>query len=385
MPVKSIMILGSTGSVGLQAADVAKKSGYRVTALCASSNVSIVENQIREFSPDSAAMADPVAAAELKIKTADLPVKIYSGADGIIEMIHSTNADIAINSIIGTAGLKPTLAVINSRKNLALANKESLVIAGDIVMETAKRNGILLTPIDSEHCAIAECLRCGRKKEIKKLLITASGGPFRGRSLSQLKSITVKDALDHPTWKMGARITIDSATLMNKGFEVIEASKLFSISQDKINVVIHPQSIVHSMVMFRDNSVIAQMSVPDMRHCVQYAIECPSRKSAVIDELDLTSIGSLSFFEPDEETFITLKLAKESLDAGGAAPAVLHAANEVAVDAFLSEKCSFIDIFDIIANVSSNLSESRRFSSLEDILNYDEMARRAAIDLLRNR
>ncbi len=378
MPEKKLMILGSTGSVGLQAADVAKRSGYIVNALCAQSNFAAVENQIREFHPKAAAMADASAAEELKIRTSDLPVKIYSGEEGILEMISETEADIAVNSIIGTAGLRPTLAVIDSGKDLALANKESLVIAGDIVMDRAGKAGIKLTPVDSEHCAIAECLRCGSENEIKQLIITASGGPFRGRKRAELQSITVDQALAHPTWKMGARITIDSATLMNKGFEVIEASKLFGVPREKIRVLVHPQSIIHSMVMFNDNSVIAQLSVPDMRHCVQYAIECPERREAVIEELDLASVGALNFAEPDEDTFVPLRLAKEALEAGGAAPAVIHAANEVAVDCFLSGNCSFTDIFDVLVNVFDEMSDSRLCTSLDDILLCDIQARRYA-------
>ena len=351
---KSIILLGSTGSVGLQAADVARTHNYDVRALCANNNFIKVEQQIREFGVKAAAMTDIAAAAELKLRTRDLPVRIYSGTDGICQMIADTNADVAVNSIIGTAGLMPTMAVIESGKNLALANKESLVIAGELVMTAAKKYGISITPVDSEHCAIAQCLRSGKHEEVKRLIVTASGGPFFGRKRDELIDITRDQALAHPTWKMGEKITIDSATLMNKGFEVIEASHLFDIPGEKIDVIVHRESIIHSMVEYCDNSVIAQLSVPDMRLCVQYAIEMPDRLEAVIPRLDFAKIGSLSFAEPDQDTFIPLKLARESLAIGGDAPAVLHSANEVAVTRFLERKIGFTDIFDALVYVCRN-------------------------------
>ena len=365
---KSIILLGSTGSVGLQAADVARAQNYAVRALCANNNFIKVEEQIREFGVKAAAMTDIAAAAELKLRTRDLPVKIYSGHDGICQMVADTDADLAVNSIIGTAGLMPSLAVIESGKDLALANKESLVIAGKIVMEKARDNKVRVTPVDSEHCAIAQCLRSGRDAEIKSLIITASGGPFFGKKRSELLDITREQALAHPTWKMGEKITIDSATLMNKGFEVIEASHLFGVPGDKINVVVHRESIIHSMVEYCDNSVIAQLSVPDMRLCVQYAIEDPFRFEAVIPRLDLPKLGSLTFAEPDIDTFIPLKLARESLNVGGAASAVLHSANEVAVDQFLRGNIKFIDIFDTLEYVCGNMNKSADCVTLESII-----------------
>lgn len=372
---KSIILLGSTGSVGLQAADVARAQNYDVRALCANNNFIKVEEQIREFGVKAAAMTNIAAAAELKLRTRDLSVKIYAGHDGICQMISDTEADIAVNSIIGTPGLKPTLAVIDSGKNLALANKESLVIAGEIVMARAKEKGVVITPVDSEHCAIAQCLRSGTHDEVKRLIVTASGGPFFGKKRAQLIGITREQALAHPTWKMGAKITIDSSTLMNKGFEVIEASHLFSIPGNKIDVIVHRESIIHSMVEFCDNSVIAQLSVPDMRLCVQYAIETPDRFDAVIPRLDLTKLGSLSFAEPDEDTFIPLKLAREALAIGGAAPAVLHSANEVAVARFLEGKIGFTDILDTLVNVCERLKNSCSNVTLDSILeSVDESA-----------
>lgn len=379
---KSIILLGSTGSVGLQAADVARAQNYDVRALCANNNFIKVEEQIREFGASCAAMTNIAAAAELKLRTRDLPVKIYSGIDGICEMIADTDADFAVNSIIGTPGLKPTLASIESGKNLALANKESLVIAGEIVMRTAKERGVQITPVDSEHCAIAQCLRCGKNEEVKRLIVTASGGPFFGKKREELGEITREEALNHPTWKMGAKITIDSSTLMNKGFEVIEASHLFGIPGDKIDVIVHRESIIHSMVEYVDNSVIAQLSVPDMRHCVQYALELPERHQAVIPPLDLAKIVKLSFADPDEDTFIPLKLARESLSLGGAASAVLHSANEVAVTRFLEGKIKFTDIFDTLEYICAEMKQASNITSLDEILNCVETAAQIADEFL---
>ncbi len=371
---KSIILLGSTGSVGLQAADVARAQNYDVRALCANNNFIKVEEQIREFGASCAAMTNIAAAAELKLRTRDLPVRIYSGIDGICEMIADAEADFALNSIIGTPGLKPTLAAINSGKNLALANKESLVIAGEIVMQSAKEKGVQITPVDSEHCAIAQCLKSGRTEEVKRLIVTASGGPFFGKKREELGEITREQALNHPTWKMGAKITIDSSTLMNKGFEVIEASHLFGIPGSKIDVIVHRESIIHSMVEYIDNSVIAQLSVPDMRHCVQYALELPDRHDAVIPPLDLTKIGGLSFANPDEDTFIPLKLARESLSLGGAASAVLHSANEVAVTRFLEGKIKFTDIFDTLEYICAEMKQASNNTTLDEILECVETA-----------
>lgn len=367
---KSIILLGSTGSVGLQAADVARAHNYDVRAICANNNFLKVEEQIREFGVKAAAMTNIAAAAELKLRTRDLPIKIYSGEDGICQMISDIDADIAVNSIIGTPGLKPTLAVINSKKNLALANKESLVIAGRIVMSAAKDQNVMVTPVDSEHCAIAQCLRSGHTNEVKRLIVTASGGPFFGMKRDQLVNISRKQALAHPTWKMGAKITIDSATLMNKGFEVIEASHLFGIPGDNIDVIVHKESVIHSMVEFCDNSVIAQLSVPDMRLCVQYAIEAPNRYLSVIPQLDFAKLSKLSFATPDVDTFIPLRLARESMSAGGAASAILHSANEVAVAAFLEGRIKFTDIFDTLEYVCTTLKSPSSYLNLDSILNY---------------
>lgn len=372
------MILGSTGSVGLQAIDVARAQGYRVSAVCANTNAAAVEAQVREFGALAAAMSDARAAEELKIRLADTNTRVYSGIDGICAMISEVEADTAVNSILGMSGLMPTLATLDAGKNLALANKESLVIAGKIVMTRAAEKGLTISPVDSEHCAIAQCLRSGSKNEIKRLILTASGGPFFGKKREELAAITVEQALAHPTWKMGAKITIDSATLMNKGFELIEAAHLFDVPAEKIDVIVHRESVIHSMVEYCDNSVIAQLSVPDMRLCVQYGVEAPVRREAVIPQLDLTKLGSLTFATPDEDTFVPLRLAKTAFAAGGAAPAVLHAANDVAVERFIEGKLSFLGIFDTLCRVCEDMAYACECTALDDIMECDGEARRRA-------
>ena len=373
---KSMVILGSTGSVGEQAIDVARRENIRVTALSAHSNVTRVEEQAREFGVAYCAMADEEAAKELKLRLADTNIRVFAGSRGICDMIAMADGDVAVNSIIGQAGLEPTLAVIESGKRLALANKESLVVAGDIVMSAAKEKGVEIIPVDSEHCAIFQCMKSGTPKEVKRILLTASGGPFYGRTREELDRITVEEALAHPTWKMGAKITIDSATLMNKGFEVIEAVHLFGVEAQNVEVVVHRESIIHSMVEYIDNSVIAQLSVPDMRFCVQYAVNYPERDDAVIDTLDLFSVGTLHFARPDYKTFSLLACAIEAIKKGGALPAVLNAANEVAVAAFLNREISFYDITEIVGDTVTQMEASSKYTSLEDILDCDVEARR---------
>ena len=382
MDTKNIAVLGSTGSVGEQALDVADKFGFNVSAVSANKNVKRVEEQVRKFKITRAAMADEAAAKELKIRLADTDVKIYSGEDGICEMIGSEKRDTVLNSIIGEAGLLPTLAVIDSGARLALANKESLVVAGEIVMDRAKKKGVEILPVDSEHCAIFQCLKSGRDKEVKSILLTASGGPFYNKKASELKNIGVAEALAHPTWKMGAKITIDSATLMNKGFEVIEAVHLFGVPADKIKVVVHRESIIHSMVEYIDNSVIAQLSVPDMRLCAQYAVTYPERCEAVIDELDLFEIGKLSFAKPDTETFALLRYAVDCIGKGGALPAVLNAANEVAVAEFLKGNIGFYKITESVCDVVDRMQSAKDVHSLDGIIGCDRAARAIAREIL---
>ena len=378
----NISVLGSTGSVGEQALDVAERFGYNVTTVSANKNVKRVEEQARRFGVLAAAMADEDAARDLKVRLADTNIKVYSGDNGICEMIANDNAETVVNSIIGEAGLLPTLSVIDRGARLALANKESLVVAGDIVMSRARERGVEILPVDSEHSAIFQCLKSGKQAEIKKILLTASGGPFYGYTKDELREISVERALAHPTWKMGAKITVDSATLMNKGFEVIEAAHLFGVSSKDIEVVVHSESIIHSMVEYIDNSIIAQMSVPDMRLCIQYAVTYPQRTQAAIEELDLFKVSSLTFKKPDAETFSLLKCAIDSIDKGGALPAVLNAANEVAVGAFLNRRIGFYDITESVCEVVDRLDVAKNATSLDAILGYDREARKLAKEVL---
>ena len=379
---KRMMILGTTGSVGEQAVDVARANNVELTGISANSNVKRTEQIAREFGVKLCAMADERAAKDLRERLADTDVKVLSGEDGICEMICREKNDVVLNSIIGEAGLKPTLAVIDSGARLALANKESLVVAGEIVMKRAAEKQVEILPVDSEHSAIFQCLKSGKKSELKKIILTASGGPFFGYTASQLREITPKQALAHPTWKMGAKITIDSATLMNKGFEVIEAVHLFGVPADKIEVVVHRESIIHSAVEYIDNSIIAQISVPDMRLCAQYALTYPDRCEAIIDELDFSKLSKLTFAKPDTDTFALLSCAIDAVGRGGALPAVVNAANEIAVAAFLSEELSFYGITEVVTEVVDRLSAASSVSTLEEIIAYDREARAEAKKLI---
>ena len=381
---RRISVLGSTGSVGEQALDVADKFGLEVSCISANKNFLRVEEQARKFGVEAVAMADDTAAKELKTRLADTNIKVYSEDDGICEMISNHNHQTVVNSIIGEAGLKPTLATIDAGCRLALANKESLVVAGDIVMSRAKANNVEVLPVDSEHSAIFQCLKSGKQNEIKKIWLTASGGPFFGYSKDQLKNIDVAAALAHPTWKMGAKITVDSATLMNKGFEVIEAVHLFGVSPRDIQVVVHRESIIHSMVEYIDNSIIAQMSVPDMRLCIQYAVTYPEREMATVSELDMFALTGLTFKKPDMTTFPLLGCAYDCIDKGGALPAVLNAANEVAVAAFLGGKLEFFRISELVCETVDRLSSASRAYSLDEIFAYDKEARAVAESILKN-
>ena len=378
-----VIILGSTGSVGEQAIDVARRTKAPVLALSANQNVKRVEEQAREFGVKACAMADESAAKELRVRLADTDIRVYSGIEGICRMVAEQNGEdpIVLNSIIGEAGLKPTIATLQAGRRLALANKESLVCAGEIVMKLAAEKKIEILPVDSEHSAIFQCLRSGGKKEIKRILLTASGGPFYGYTKEQLAKVTVEEALAHPTWKMGAKITIDSATLMNKGFEVIEAVHLFGVSPDQVKVLVHRESIMHSAVEYTDHSTIAQLSTPDMRLCVQYALTHPRRTPAVIPELDLTRIGSLTFSEPDTDTFPLLRVAVNAVRFGGAVPAVLNAANEIAVDAFLKKRIHLPALFSVVESIVNDLTPAaKRENTLEGIFQFDLLARARAAE-----
>mgnify|MGYP004488133141 FL=1 len=374
----SLLVLGSTGSVGRQSLDVARAKKIGVLGISANKNVKETEAQAREFGVRYVAMADRKAADELRIKLADTSAKVYDGADGICSMIEDSDAEAVVNSILGEAGLMPTLATIRTHKKLALANKESLVVAGRIVTDELKKYHGELVPVDSEHCAIHQCLRAGTHGEIKNLILTASGGPFYGYSKGMLGNITVAQTLNHPTWKMGAKITVDSATLMNKGFEVIEAAHLFDVDADMVEVLVHRESIIHSMVEYIDNSVIAQLSVPDMRHCVQYALTYPVRDTDSEGEtkaLRLADIGKLTFGKPDTDTFVLLKLAGKALSDGGAMPAVVNAANEIAVDAFLHERIGFCGIADTVCETYEKMSSAAMATTLTEITECDRQAR----------
>ena len=379
---KGIVLLGSTGSIGTQTLDLAEKKQIKIAALSANANVKLAEEQVRKFKPVCCAMADEKAAKELKIALSDTNTRVLCGNDGICEMVRMSESDCVLDAISGAAGLLPALAAIDAKKTLAIANKESLVMAGDILMDRAKRNGVDVRPVDSEHSAIWQCLRAGHRSEVKKLILTASGGPFFGLNKDQLENKSVSDTLAHPTWSMGVGITVDSATLMNKGFEVIEAAKLFSINADNIEVIVHRESIIHSMVEYIDNSVIAQLSVPDMRMCINYALEYPERAPGVSAELKLYEIGKLSFAKPDTEAFPLLEAAFAMLRAGGAMPAVLNAANEIAVEAFLKEKINFGKISKTVLAVVDSLSAYAKQNTLEDILTADKEARAKAREII---
>ena len=375
---KTVAILGASGSVGMQAIDVARARGYAVDFLSARRDVATLEALAREFKPRYVAMSDEGCARELQASLADTDVRVLSGEEGICEGVKLSHADTVVNSILGEAGLMPTLAVIESGKRLALANKESLVIAGEIVMSCARERGVEILPVDSEHSAIFQSLHAGRREEIKKLILTASGGPFYGKTREELSRVTLEDTLAHPTWKMGKKITVDSATLMNKGFEVIEAAHLFSVDPSKIEVVIHRESILHSAVEYIDNTVIGEMSVPDMRSCVQYAVDYPERCEAVMSELDFFKVASLSFARPDTESFPLLALAKRSIADGGAMPAVLNAADEIAVEAFLQGRIGFTDIFTVVEKTYGKMADARSAVTIDAIIECDRRARSIA-------
>ncbi len=375
-------LLGSTGSIGEQTIDVVRQTGSQIVSICANQNDKRVEEQAREFKPAFCAMADEQAAKRLRLRLADTGIQVFGGASGIEEMIAKSDAEVTLNAVLGEAGLSPTLAAIQSGKALALANKESLVVAGEIVMRLAEEHQTRITPVDSEHCAIHQCLTAGKRGDVKRLIVTASGGAFFGKTKETLADMTAAEALAHPTWSMGAKITVDSATLMNKGFELIEASRLFDIEMDRIEAIIHRESIIHSMVEYIDHSVIAQLSVPDMRSCIAYGLFGGERRGAVIEELDLTKIGRLSFYEPDEENFPLLALAKKCGRIGGGMPAVLNATNEVAVEAFLGGRIRFGGIEEIVSEAVEALMPLANACQLAEILAADKSAREYARALL---
>ncbi|MBQ8859684.1 MAG: 1-deoxy-D-xylulose-5-phosphate reductoisomerase [Clostridia bacterium] len=372
----SLAVLGSTGSVGKQALDVAAYHRLPVDLITANSSLDLLEEQIRMLRPRLCAIVDERAARDLAVRVADTRTRILAGKEGILSGIYETTAPVVVNSILGEAGLAPTLAVIDAGKRLALANKESLVIAGREVMRRAREKGVEILPVDSEHCAIFQCLQAGKHSEVRRLYLTASGGPFFGYTRAQLEHVTRREALAHPTWQMGAKITVDSATLMNKGFELIEAATLFDVPAEAVTVVVQRQSIIHSMVEYIDNTVIAQMNVPDMRDCVQYALTYPVRVAGPTSPLDFFALSRLTFDRPDSEVFTLLPLAARAYAAGGASPATLNAANEEAVAAFLADRIRLTDIMDTVCTVVEELMPTaKQATDLSDILACAKEAR----------
>jgi 1-deoxy-D-xylulose 5-phosphate reductoisomerase len=373
---RNLSILGSTGSIGTQTLDVVRELGLRVCALAANSNVALLENQIREFKPQLVAVFDFNAAKKLKLAVADTPVRIVQGMDGLCEAAAAEKSDVVLNSLVGIIGLIPTLTAIKAKKDIALANKETLVVGGELVMQAARENNVKILPVDSEHSAIFQCLQgCPEKGALKRIILTASGGPFFGRTAGELRQATPEQALNHPTWNMGAKVTIDSSTMMNKGFEIIEASWLFELPPSKIDVLVHRESVVHSMIEYQDNSVIAQMGVPDMRLPIQYALTWPQRLHSPVKQLSLTDYCTLSFYPPDTQTFPCLNICKKAIERGGLAPAAVNGANEVAVKLFLEHKISFAGIAELVGLAMENQPDVKQLSSVEDILDADQDAR----------
>lgn len=349
--MKYLSIIGSTGSIGTQTLEIVRSNkDLGVTALAAGKNIDLLEQQIREFSPKIAAVYDEQKAAELKIRVRDLDVSIVSGMDGLLEAAGEPSCSIVVTAIVGMIGIRPTIAAMQAGKDIALANKETLVTAGHIIMPMADELGVKIYPVDSEHSAIFQCLQSGEKKDLDSLIITASGGPFRSKTKKELEDVTVEDALKHPNWSMGKKITIDSATLVNKGLEVIEARWLFDVDFDHIHVVVQPQSVIHSMIQYKDGSVMAQLGTPDMKLPIQYALFYPEHRPLAGERLDFAALKEISFFKPPEDVLKGLPLACKAGRIGGSMPTVFNAANEKAVALFLDRKIRFLDIYDIIEN-----------------------------------
>lgn len=372
-----LSVLGSTGSIGTQTLDVARKQGYEIKALVANRSVEKIEKQIREFHPEIAVMSDSEAAKDLKIKIADTSTKVLSGDEGVEIAATYESADTVLNSFVGMAGLVPTVAAINSGKTIALANKETLVAGGDYVMKLAKEKGVSILPVDSEHSAIFQCLQ-GKapNNALKRIILTASGGPFFGYDREKLKNVKASDALKHPNWDMGQKITIDCATMMNKGFELIEAVHLFDVKAEDVDVLVHRESIVHSMVEYTDNSVIAQLGVPDMRIPIQYALTYPERYESPVSQLDLAKLCTLSFYQPDTTAFGCLDVCKKAIAKGGLVPTAVNGANEVAVSLFLQDKIGFLDIENIAREAYENQKQVN-YSTVGEVIEADKAAREA--------
>lgn len=372
---KNLSILGSTGSIGKQSLDVCRKCGYKVKALTAFSSVDEIEKQVREFKPELVALVDESAAGDLKTRLADTDTKVLAGVDGVCECAALESADTVLNSVVGMAGLKPTLAAIKAKKKIALANKETLVAGGQLVYSEAEKYGVDILPVDSEHSAIFQCLQ-GRpsNKALKKIILTASGGPFFGKTRDELKNVTLENALNHPNWAMGAKITVDSATMMNKGLELIEAVWLFKVKPEDIDIVVHRESIVHSAVEYDDNSVIAQLGVPDMRIPIQYALTYPERFESPVEELNLAQIGKLTFYNPDYSTFSCINLCKKAISMGGLMPAAVNSANEQANLMFRKGEIGFLEIAERVERVFGRVPEYTDYT-LDDVMEIDALSR----------
>ncbi len=373
--MKRILILGSTGSIGRQTLSVLENLEYKAVGLSAHTDVPRLEEQIRAFQPEFAVMTDPSAAKELAERVADTPTKVYAGADGLTEMIRQADFDMAVNGIVGMAGTLPFLEVLRRGKDIAVANKESLVTAGPLIQEEAKRYGAKILPVDSEHSAIFQCLQgCPPERRLKKILLTCSGGPFFGQTEEQIEAVTPEMALRHPSWKMGAKITVDCATTMNKGLEIMEAVRLFGLTEDKIEVLIHRESIIHSLVEYDDSSLLAQLGLPDMRIAIQYALTYPDRLPSPVESLDLTKAASLSFANIDTEVFPATDLCRQAIRADGIYPTVVNAANEVAVNAFLKGRISFPAIVETVRRQMEK-TEQIQHPDLETVFETDRKVR----------
>ena len=375
MSEKIISVLGSTGSIGEQALDVARLHGYRINSLTAAKNVDIIERQAREFMPSKVAMADEAAAKELKVRLADTDIKVLSGVEGVCECAADNAQAVVLNSIVGMAGLQPTVAAINEGCKIALANKETLVAGGQLVMGLAKEKNVDILPVDSEHSAIFQALQgMNDKKELKRIILTASGGPFFGKTKDELKNATVENALKHPNWSMGAKITIDSATMMNKGLELIEAVWLFDVAPKAVDIIVHRQSIVHSLIEYVDNSVIAQLGVPDMRIPIQYALTYPERFVSPVRQLRLEEWKTLTFDEPDYETFECINICRNAIEKGGLCTAAVNSANEKANELFREGRIGFLDIARLVGKAFENSPKISEYT-LSDVLETDRLAR----------
>ncbi|MBQ6412110.1 MAG: 1-deoxy-D-xylulose-5-phosphate reductoisomerase [Ruminococcus sp.] len=372
--VHNLSILGSTGSIGTQTLEVARKLNLKVNAVSAYSSIELLEEQIREFRPALAVVFDEKKAAELKTNIADTDTKVLSGMDGLFEICHD-DSELLVNAVVGMVGLAPTMEAIKAKKNIAFANKETLVAGGELVMKAVRENGVKLLPVDSEHSAIFQCLQAAPPdKKLKKILLTASGGPFFGKTTDELRDVTVEQALNHPNWAMGSKITIDSATMMNKGLEIIEAAWLFDTDPDDIEVVVHRESIIHSMVEFTDHSILAQLGMPDMRIPIQYAITYPERVPSLVPEIDWNTLSKMTFYSADDVTFKCLAACKKAMKKGGLYPAVANGANEVANRLFRDKKISFLDIGDLVSSAVDELTVEPA-STLDDVFAADRLAR----------